>query len=260
MSATSQTSMQQPQDSSWITGRLTVGEPRVRLICLAQAGAGAGAFSGWRHHVPDGVELAPVELPGRRMRQSEPMPETFEALMDELFEGLVPELTMPYVLFGHSFGGSLAYEVARRAEADGLRAPLATVISGTRAPQIPAPRRMADLEDRELIDWLVDNDGLPEELLKHTTYLRHVVRAIRGDLRFAEDYLVAEPAALGCPLHVFAGADDQVFPAEGLSHWDRCAAGEFSMTVLPGSHDFPYTGAEEMVAAILDVVPASVRR
>jgi surfactin synthase thioesterase subunit len=254
MSATSQ-SHQPSGGNRWISGRRSVGDPAVRLICLPQAGAGAGAFSGWRPHVPDGFELAPVELPARGSRAQEPMPRDFDELLDGLFDALLPELTMPYVLFGHSFGGSLAYEITCRVEREGLPAPLATLVSGSRPPQVPARRKMSERDDSELIGWLVDNDGLPPVVLKYTDFVRQIVGVIRDDLRMAENYLVPRPVPLNGPLHVFGGVDDQVVPADGLHHWKQCAAGEFSLTVLPGRHTFPHTGPAAMVAALLDVLP-----
>ncbi len=239
----------------WVAGRLAVGEPRVRLICVPQAGAGPSAFAGWRQSVPDGWELAPVELPGRGKRSSEPVPDRFEVLADALFEGLADELTMPYVLFGHSFGGSLAYEVARRVEAAGARAPLAVVVSGSRAPQVGTPHAMSQRPDDELVQWLVDNGGLPTAVLKYTGFVRLVVNAVRGDLRLAAQYLVAEPTPLRCPLHVFGGAEDQVVPPDLLDPWKSCAAGEFSLTVMPGGHMFPHTDPAATIAAVLERVP-----
>ena len=64
--------MASKQNNVWITGRYAVGEPRLRVICLPQAGAGAGAFSGWRKHVPPGVNSprwnCPDAEPGRVSR------------------------------------------------------------------------------------------------------------------------------------------------------------------------------------------------
>jgi surfactin synthase thioesterase subunit len=48
--------------------------PRVRLLCLPPAGAGASYFFGWGAALPDWVEVLPVELPGRNSRIREPRP------------------------------------------------------------------------------------------------------------------------------------------------------------------------------------------
>ncbi len=242
----------------WITGRYAVGEPEVRLICTPQAGAGAGAFSNWRRHLPEGVELAPVELPGRGTREKEPLPADVEELADALFEGLRAELTMPYLLFGHSLGGLLAYEVARRIEARGLPAPLAVLISGARAPQVPSLRTMSDVDDDRLLGWIADNGGLPRELLSYPSFVAEILRAIRTDLRYAEQYLLPDPPALSSPLHVFGGLDDEITPPEQLPRWERVAGGEFSVTMLPGGHAFPHTDPAALLGFVRELlrVPA----
>jgi surfactin synthase thioesterase subunit len=250
--------MRSGPNNRWITGRHCVGLARIRLICVPHAGAAAGAFSGWRRHLPQGVELAPVELPARGTRAEETMPAGFDALADALFDGLRPELTMPYVLFGHSLGGALGYEVARRVEEHGLRAPLAVLISGSRAPQVPALRTLAGSDDQTLLTWLADNGGLPRELHDYPSFLQEILRALRMDLEYADSYFVADPPPLHCPVHIFGGADDAVTPPVELPRWERCAAREFGVTLLPGGHSFPHTDPGAMIAAIQNAIPRPV--
>ncbi|MFJ7626665.1 thioesterase II family protein [Streptomyces sp. NPDC097595] len=243
-----------PQDERWVSGRLAVGTAHTRLICVPQAGAGAGAFAGWRRHIPPGFELAPVELPGRGTRQDEPMPDGFDELAERLLAGLEPEFTMPYALFGHSFGGALVYELSRRIAARGLPAPVATLVSGFRAPHTPPPATMSQASDEGLLDWLLRNGGLPEELLAYPEFLAQIMHTMRVDLRFAESYLLAGPDPLPGPLHVFGGADDEVTRADGLPEWRHCAGAGFSLTLLPGGHHYPHADPAAMVAALTDAL------
>jgi len=235
---------------SWITGRVARGTARVRLIGLPQAGGGAGAFRSWRRHLPDGLELAPVELPGRGTREAEPIPERFEDLVEALVAGTRSERDMPYALFGHSFGAVLAYELALRAET----APLCLIVSASRAPHLPAERRMSGAAEPELLRWLAETGGLPPELLEFPDFLRQVLAPIRRDMAFAEEYLVAEPTPVTCPLYAFAGADDQVITAEQVMGWAGCTTAGFRSTIFPGGHSFPSTSPAELVAAIADAV------
>jgi surfactin synthase thioesterase subunit len=62
------------------------------------------------------------------------MPSVFDELADASFEGLRCELAHPYVLFGHSFGGMLAYEVARRVAREGEREPAGGADLGCTGP------------------------------------------------------------------------------------------------------------------------------
>ncbi|WP_256252106.1 thioesterase II family protein [Streptomyces sp. yr375] len=243
-------------ENRWITGRLTAGAPRVRLICLPQAGGGAGAFSSWRAHLPEGVELAPVELPGRGTREADPMPARFDDLVDALYKGLLPELDVPYVLFGHSFGGTLAYELTLRIEERGAPIPLATLVSASRAPQTPPTGTISDAPDKELLAWLVNSDGLPRELLKYPDYVAYLLRTIRTDLAFAERYLVSDPRPVRTPLHALCGEEDQVVTAEQVRHWKECAAGGHSFTVMPGGHSYHQTHAPQLMEFVREILPA----
>lgn len=183
------------------------------------------------------------------------MPPTVYDVADDLFEGLRPEFDLPYILFGHSFGGLLAYEVVRRVQDAGLREPLAVLIAGARAPHVPTRRPMGHADDSALLAWLVANDGLMREVLAYPDFLASILRGIRADLRYADSYLVPDPPAVRCPLHVFAGADDDVIPAEELPRWKHCAGDDFSVTVFPGGHSFPREQAAALFAAIRDRVP-----
>jgi medium-chain acyl-[acyl-carrier-protein] hydrolase len=240
----------------WLSGRHCVGAPQVRLICVPHAGAAAGTFSRWLRHVPQGVELAQVELPGRGTRKREPMPATdFAGLGLALFEALRPELDMPYVLFGHSMGGSLVYEMVRRVQLAGVRMPLAAVICGARAPQIPSLRKLSESDDQTLFTWLRAIDGLPDELLAYPRFVQESMRAVRRDLEYIDPYVLADPPPMHCPVHVFVGADDPVTPPAQREHWRAVAAGEFTATVLPGRHTFPHTDPRTMLSAIASLLP-----
>ncbi|MFE6226459.1 MULTISPECIES: thioesterase II family protein [unclassified Streptomyces] len=243
--------------SSWISARYARGVPRLRLLCLPHAGGGVGVFHAWRAHLPDGIELAPVELPGRGSRIDEPMPATMDALVDALFDGVRGELDVPYALFGHSFGAILGYELTRRIEreaarAGGPRTPGALLVSGSRAPHVPLGRgSVASGDDAGLIDWLSGTGGLPPELLEFPEFLRDLLRAVRGDMAFAEAYLAAGPEPVGCPLSAFAGAGDTVSTVAQVEPWERYTTGRHGLRVLPGGHYFPQSHPAETVAAVV---------
>lgn len=240
----------------WVSARHAVGHPRLRLICLPPAGGSAAIFKAWRPYVPEGIELLPVELPGRGARFDEPVPDALDPLVDSLLEGLRPELTLPYALFGHSFGAALAYELTRRAEREGgVRAPDVLIASGSRAPHQPVGRTgIADSGVEELIAWMRHNGGLPAELLDHPGFLEELLHPVRGDLALAERYLLPEPVTVGCPLVAFAGRDDEVSPVAHVEGWAAYTSAAHRMRVLPGGHAFPRSHPEAVMTAVLEVL------
>ncbi|CAM5560433.1 thioesterase II family protein [Streptomyces griseomycini] len=242
----------------WIAGRYAVGPPRLRLFCLPPAGGGASTFNAWRPHLPPGIELAPVELPGRGSRIGEPVPYALGPLADGLLDGVRGELDLPYALFGHSFGAVVAYELTRRIERrDDLPAPAALLVSAHRAPHVPLGREpLTGSDDRRLAAWLHGHGGLPGELLEHPGFLSHLLRAVRADLELAESYLLPEPAPVRCPLVVLAGADDDVAAPSAVEPWAGYGAAPPRMRVVPGGHSYPRTHPE----ATLNAVTGELRR
>ncbi|MGW9400964.1 thioesterase II family protein [Streptomyces sp. NPDC055642] len=236
----------------WIAGRRAAGRPRLRLFCLPPAGGSAASFNVWRPHLPQGVELAPVELPGRGSRLEEPVPYALEPLVDALFEAVRGEFDAPYALFGHSFGAVVAYELTRRIERQGgLRAPAALVVSAHRAPHVPLGRELlTGSSDRRLAAWLHRCGGLPAELLEHPGFLSDLLRAVRADLEIAERYLLPGPAPVRCPLVVLAGADDDVCVPAAVEPWAAYGAAPPRMHVVPGGHSYPRTHPEATLTAV----------
>ncbi|MFI8424198.1 thioesterase II family protein [Streptomyces sp. NPDC085479] len=235
----------------WIVGRVGGPEDRLRLLCLPQAGGSTGSFAPWRLAMGlPGFELATVELPGRGVGSGETMPDTLEELADAVIDGVRDELDMPYALFGHSFGALLGHRIAVRVAERGLRPPSALVVSASRAPHAPVRKRVSHLDDAGLLAWLEGFGGFPPELSRYPAYLTYALRTVRRDLALVEEYRPAAAVPVGCPLHVFGGAEDPLVSGEQLELWRECAAGGFTSRLLPGGHDYLFTGAAAMTAAL----------
>ncbi|MEI5102643.1 alpha/beta fold hydrolase [Streptomyces sp. PmtG] len=239
----------------WVTGRLAAGEPEVRLLCFAQAGGGAGAFSGWREHLPDGLEMAPVELPGRGTRRAEPLPGDLDTLVETLVEALGAEFERPYALFGHSFGGLVAYELALRVSRYGIAPPRALFVSSARAPHADDPAEpLHERDDEGLLAWLRATGGMPESLLRHTAYVRSVLDAVRADLTLGAGHRRTTPVPLPCPLYAFGGVDDPVVPPDELQDWEPYATSGVTLTLYPGDHFYLYTDPARLLADVAAVL------
>ncbi|WP_328677036.1 thioesterase domain-containing protein [Streptomyces sp. NBC_01261] len=245
-------------NSAWISARYAPVPPHTRIVCLPHAGGGAGVFGGWRPHVPAGIELAPVDLPGRGARIDEPVAGTFDELLDSLFGALRGEFTMPYAIYGHSFGALLGYELTLRIEreieqGEPLLAPVALLVSGSRAPHVPLNREpVTDGDDARLVSWLRETGGLPEELLAFPGFLTDLLRAVRSDIAFAERYLVPGPVPVACPVVALAGREDTVSPVADVEPWAAYTTAAHRLCVLPGGHYFPQSRAEATVRAVMD--------
>ncbi|UNO43375.1 alpha/beta fold hydrolase [Streptomyces sp. MST-110588] len=216
--------------------------PRRRLLCLAGAGSGPSEFVTWHEVLPPDTELWPIQLPGREKRLREEPYTDLPALMAglsaalEATEGATP---LPLVLFGHSFGALVMYDLARRISARQPHRVQGLLVSGLAAPGRPTRNQeISRLGDADLLDWLRHLGGTPTELLDETWFATWLLRDVRASYRIREAYAAAPAPPLTCPVIAFGGQEDFEADAADLDAWARLTTGRFRSHTLPGGHFF----------------------
>ncbi|WP_307832280.1 thioesterase II family protein, partial [Streptomyces clavuligerus] len=203
-----------------------------RLFCLPYSGCGASMYRHWPQSA-DGVEICPVQPPGRENRMREPAYSTYEALADGLAEALLPHLDRPYGLFGHCGSALAAYETAVRLAALGAPAPARVFVSSEVAPQDGPYGRFLELDDEELADELrrlvAELGGTLEPGL-----LALYLGVLRNDVEMNKRYHVAEPVRLSSPLTAIGWTEDTGIPPSLMTGWPACGATDF--VLLDGGH------------------------
>ena len=86
-------------------------------------------------------------------------------LSKSLAGAILSYLDKPFILFGHSMGAMVSFELARELRRDNLE-PLHIFASGCHAPQIPDSNILHDLPESELIKELHRLNGTPKEVLE----------------------------------------------------------------------------------------------
>jgi medium-chain acyl-[acyl-carrier-protein] hydrolase len=235
---------------SWVRRAARRRPARLTLFCLPFAGGGAAAFRDWPRLLPPDVEVCPVHLPGREDRFREPAIVQVDVLADELLEGLAPHIDRPFGLFGHSMGGLIAFELARRLRGAGFE-PSWFFASGSTAPHLPrrGPTRHRLPQD-EFVAAIRELNGVPPALVDNPEVMDLMLPTLRRDFTLVETYRYRPKAPLPCPVVVFGGRDDPEVAPEDLEAWREHAAGRFEVHVLPGDHFFLATSQ----AALLRLV------
>ncbi|MFF2953343.1 acyltransferase domain-containing protein [Kitasatospora sp. NPDC057965] len=207
----------------------------MRLVCFHHAGGDASLFSGWQHRLGEELEVVPVNLPGRG---GEPRAADLDELIGRLDEGLAPLLTGPYLVYGHSLGGLVGYELVRRRAARGLRTPEALFVGAFPAPEAAHTLESLDLDEDALIEFVLEITGMPREVLAYPDWVDSVTTALRDDLAVWRTHRDDPAPRLPCPIHVFAGTADPLVHRDRTTGWAQRTTSGFRLHEVDGGHFF----------------------
>lgn len=243
--------------SRWFLADPAPPDPGAYLVCVPHAGGAASTFHPWRALLPPGVALLAVQRPGRETRFDEPAVADLAVLADGL-AAAVAEVAgpAPVVLLGHSVGGLLAYEAARRL------APAHLVVAGCRPPH-RGGYRLTHLPDGALLDELERLGGLPGVVRGHPELVAMFVDALRADLVAAEGYRQTHArngmGTLSCAISAFGGQDDALVPPIWLSEWASYTTKRAEVQAFPGGHFFLRSAQEDVLRGITKVLDPVLR-
>jgi len=231
----------------------------VRLVCFPWAGGTSRLFSSWKDKdSTSGViyafkkkmsnatplQVDTIDYPGRIVRPNDApiadIPHLASFIVQEYFP---PENTQDVVLFGHSFGAIVAFEVARILEARG-HPPLALIVSASRAPSASSltsasdtgtPVSAMDLEAMVAYFGSRGNSIDSQVLMRQPEVANLFVSSVRLDYHCLEHYTRSD-ASVNCPLFVFGGDLDPGVSTEDLKKWESHASSgdDISIKVLEG--------------------------
>jgi len=225
----------------------------IRLFCLPHAGGTPAVFRAWPRLASDRTAVYGYDLPGQGARFREKAFDELQALVDALLVATAPLLDRPFVLFGHSLGGLLAFELAHALRRAGLPAPRLAALSACRPPERldrRGRRRVATLSDDELVAELRRLGGTPEKLLDDAELRPLILPRLRSELGMLDDYVSRTEAPLDAPILALAGEDDAMVPPAICVGWRRHTRAAFSLEVLPGDRFFHVADPKRVVATL----------
>jgi medium-chain acyl-[acyl-carrier-protein] hydrolase len=238
-------------DSRWLRCLRRVSDPALRIYGFPHSGGNASLFRPWVGELPRGVELWAVQLPGRENRIAEAPITNLRQLADQLADVFGAEQPVPFVFFGHSLGGLLSFEVARRLRRLRRAGPVRLFVSGVRAPHLPdhdPPIR--DLPDAEFIAKLGALNGTPANLLGNQELMDLLMPVLRADCELSETYSYEDDEPLDCSIVVFAGDADPRTPVESVGPWRRHTAAAFAVEVFSGDHFYVMTAQKDVTSRL----------
>jgi surfactin synthase thioesterase subunit len=238
---------------SWNNTAVEGGEAlSIPLICLPYAGAGPSTFGEWQRHSSGMLEVMPLQLPGREKLFALPPYRTIE----EAVIGLSPQLQEciqghnEVLLFGHSMGAVLAYELARQLLVDRSVEVLHLFVSGSPAPTCQRTEKATGLSDNEFLDQVVDLAGYRHPALEDPEMRELLLPALRADVEMHEGYAPTSRDPIPVPITSIRGHGDHLVSQQDAARWKTATSEAFAVAELAGGHMYLVDHPAELVHLI----------
>lgn len=237
--------------SSWFVRFAPRPAAAIRVFCCPFAGGGASSFAEWSRGLDPLLELVAVQLPARESRILEPPCETMSALVAGLMAELPKLLDRPYIVYGHSMGASIGFELVHALLARGFAPPLHFVASGSPAPHLPRKRPpISHLPDPEFVAELLEYGGIPEQIVEHQELMELCLPMLRADLKVVECYRsMPKRSYLPVPTSIHGGMSDSMVEPADLHAWNEVAP-VVKISMHEGGHFFIRTQYGQILSDI----------
>ena len=220
-----------------------------RLFIFPHAGGSAQYYVPFAKAFSADIKRIAVQYPGKRGKHDLASFTGISDLADQVCRMVPPtEPTNNKVaFFGHSMGGLVAFEVARRFEA------AANPISALFVSACSAPGRSGydaiSNSDSGLLNAVSEMTGVNPEFLENEEFAASILPTLRG-LRAIADYQCPPEAALSCPITAFLGDNDDIATLDKVKPWSERTTSDFSLRVFTGHHFYLEDHLPELAAHI----------
>lgn len=208
---------------------------QIQLIALPYAAGSLRSY--YSFNQVKAIELVKYELPGRGFRQSYKL-SNLSIILKEVME--VIDFTRPYILFGHSMGAYIAYEICSYIEDKELPLPNKVILSA----QIPPNNKKNTntwqyLPKNEVINYLKKLGGTPDEILDNQELMELFSEVLNQDFAFLGSYFKSGwTEKVKSNLEIWYGEDDEFIDEKGITAWDQYTYGKCKYVKFQGNHFF----------------------
>jgi surfactin synthase thioesterase subunit len=157
------------------------------------------------------------------------------------------------VIFGHSFGAVVAYELARRVSDAGLqRRHLVLVVSGAGRPGSGPDELISGLDDDHFLDQVRHRTGYSHPAFDDPEIRDLLLPTLRADIALSERYRPHVIAPLPHPVLTLRGDADELVSAAQAAQWREMTSAEFVMRQLPGGHMYLTESWQQLLDLLRD--------
>ena len=233
------------------------GQPK--LFIFPHAGGTPQYYVPFAKAFTTDVKRTAVQYPRQGGKQDFGSFTSLSALADEVTKMVSPDKqggASPIFFFGHSMGGLLAFEVARRFQEAG-RPIAALFVSAVAAPGLVGYDDIPDT-DEGLLAAVSTITGADPEFMKTPEFAAEILPTLRG-LKSIADYRCPPDTKLSSPIHAYYGDDDEIATADKVMPWAQRTSAGFTARDFKGHHFYLNDHLGDLVPDIEQKLWATLR-
>ena len=229
---------------------------KLKIICVPHAGGSVANYTHFKNYVDENKEIKPIELPGRGRRISVPFITRWEDAVIDLYGQIAEEITEgPYVLFGHSLGSWLVYELYYKILKEGKPLPVHIFLSGNVPPKEMIDKNYyTNMSDAVFMERILIKGGTPKVIFENEALRELFLPILRADYDLVARYMVTQGRELmQCNVTLLNGKED-VFERGEIEQWQSYTSGKTEAYYFEGGHFYLFDIPEQIMGLIKDQV------
>ena len=227
------------------------------LICLPYAGAGPSIFNTWRPLLQGSVQMLQPSMAGKEKRFAQSPVRSISLQVSDIAIQIQEQLSSlpekPVIIFGHSLGAILAYELSRLLSSDSTTRIVHLIVSGSASPLLKRRGNATGLSDEEFVREVESLAGYTHPALGDKDMRALLLPALRADVEMHESYLHQWVRPANFNITCLHGRHDQVVYAEEALQWREVTQGSVDLLDVDGGHMFWLEDPELLVSTIKTV-------
>ncbi|MGO3018416.1 MAG: thioesterase II family protein [Anaerococcus sp.] len=206
------------------------------ILCLPYAGGSKSIFFNIKKHTD--FNLIDYELPGRGRRIREDDFDTIEKIVEDILEKVT--FNKEYLIWGHSMGGYIAYELIKQIESKKIRRPKKVIISGQVPPSYKNKNmldKIINLDNDDFMKFLINYGGTNPKVFENKDLAELFLNIIRNDYNLVSKYTGYPLKKINTRIDILYGDKDESVSEEKVYLWkDICYKIKFKK--FQGGHFF----------------------
>lgn len=224
-------------DKKWFLNIKYHPEACATVLCLPCGGGSASSFWSWQDlHL--NVNVWALKLPGRDNRIAESFITSPKQLILSIIEAMPRTWPTPFILYGHSMGAGLAFELILALQKQGRALPALFIAAGREPPNCEYRFTVKELSDEGLISYIQGLGGVYQQIPADIHFLKLYLAKIRADYQLNANIPSHSNVTLPVPIVIMNGDTDPLVGMETLNDWRRFTTKSFQSILLSGDHFF----------------------